>query len=121
MVLIASLDPEHTLHRQALDHLRRVSREEVYLPSPAVLEMDLELKSHGLSPDERQEACSSLMGYVGEEKILPLSFEMVSRAVELEQISGYFDALIGSTALAKGAGIISKDRAFITMGIRTGW
>jgi predicted nucleic acid-binding protein len=121
MVLIASLDPDHALHRQALDHLRRVSREEIYVPSPAVLELDLELKSHGLGIDERQEACSSLLGYVGEEKILPLSFEIVSTAAELEHISGYFDALIGSTALAKGAGIISKDRAFNTMGIRIEW
>ncbi len=121
MVLIASLDPEHSLHRQALIHLRRVSREEVYLPSPAVLEMDLELKSHGLGREERQEACSSLLGYVGEERILPLSFEILSKAIELEQVSGYFDALIGSTALAKGAGIISRDRAFTKMGIRTEW
>jgi len=96
MVLIASLDPEHPLHRKPLHHLGRVSEHEVYVPSPAVLEMDLELKTHGFNKDERREACTSSLGYVGGEKVLPLTFETVAEAMELEEVSGYFDALIGS-------------------------
>lgn len=121
MVLIGSLDPESSLHKRALHHLRRVSEEEVFVPSAAVLEMDLELKTHGFTKDERREACASLLGYVSEEKILPLTFEILSEAVGLEEIAGYFDALIGSTARIGGATIVSRDRAFLEMGIKTEW
>jgi PIN domain nuclease of toxin-antitoxin system len=121
MVLIGSLDPDSPLHKRAIRHLQRVSAEEVYVPSAAILEMDLELKTHGFSKDERQEACASLLGYVGEEKILPLTFAMVSEAVGLEKVAGYFDSLIGSTAKLREATIISKDRAFQEMGLKTEW
>ncbi len=121
MVLIASLDPEHPLHRKALHHLGRVSEHEVYVPSPAVLEMDLELKTHGFDKEERREACTSLLGYVGGEKILPLTFETVAEAVGLEYVSGYFDALIGSMAKLLGATLVSRDKAFERMGLRIEW
>ena len=83
--------------------------------------MDLELKTHGFSRGERREACTSLLGYVEEEKILPLTFEAVAEAVGLEEVSGYFDALIGSMARLRGATVISKDRAFADMGLRIEW
>ncbi len=121
MVLIASLDPGHLLHKRALHHLRRVASEEVFVPSPVILEMDLELKSHGFTREERQEASASLMGYVGEEKILPLTFEAIGEAVDLEEVSGYFDALVGATARLRGASVVSKDRAFTTMGLLIEW
>jgi predicted nucleic acid-binding protein len=121
MVLIASLDPEHTLHRRALHHLRRVATEQVYVPSPAILEMDLELKTHGFTRMERREACTSLLGYVGEEKVLPLTFEAMAEASDLEQISGYFDALIGAVAKVRRAALVTKDRAFIDMGLKIEW
>ena len=121
MVLIASLDPEHLLHRRALHHLRRVATEQVYVPSPAVLEMDLELKTHGFTRAERREACTSLLGYVGEEKILPLTFEAFAEAVSLEETSGYFDALIGAVAKLRGATLVTKDRAFGDMGLKIEW
>jgi predicted nucleic acid-binding protein len=121
MVLIASLETEHPLHKRALHHLRRASSEDVYVPSAAVLEMDLELKSHGFSGNERREASTSLLGYVGGEKVLPLSFEVVAGATELENVSGYFDALIGSTARLHGAIIVTKDTAFTEMGVKIEW
>jgi predicted nucleic acid-binding protein len=121
MVLIASLETEHPLHKRALHHLRRASSEDVYVPSAAVLEMDLELKSHGFSSDERREASTSLLGYVNGEKILPLNFEVLAGATELENVSGYFDALIGSTARLHGAIIVSKDTAFTVMGVKIEW
>lgn len=121
MVLIGSLDPDSPLHRRAIHHLRRVRREEVYVPSAAVLEMDLELKTHGFSKDERQEAATSLLGYVGDEKILPFTFEMLGEAAGLESVAGYFDALIGSTAKTRRAKVVSRDRAFAEMGLETEW
>ena len=121
MVLIASLETEHPLHKRALHHLRRASSEDVYVPSAAVLEMDLELKSHGFSSDERREASTSLLGYVSVEKILPLNFEVLAEATELERFSGYFDALIVSTARLHGATIVSKDAAFTEMGVKIEW
>ncbi len=121
MVLIASLDTEHPLHKRAMHHLRRASSEDVYVPSAAVLEMDLELKSHGFSGEERREASTSLLGYVGVKKVLPLSFEVLAEAIELERVSGYFDALIGSTARLHGAIVVSKDTAFTEMGVKIEW
>ncbi len=52
---------------------------------------------------------------------MPLSFEIVSEAVLLESIAGYFDALIGASARVHAAKIISKDKAFTEMGITTEW
>jgi len=121
MVLIASLDSEHAFHKRAMHHLRLASSENVYVPSAAVLEMDLELKSHGFSNEERREASTSLLGYVGAEKILPLSFEVLEEATALESISGYFDALIASTARLNGASVVSKDTAFTEMGVKIEW
>lgn len=120
-MLIACLDVEHAFHKRALHHLGRISREEVYVPSPAVLEMDLELKTHGFNREERREACNSLVGFVGEEKVLPLTFEAVAEAVGLEGVSGYFDSLIGAMARLRGATLISKDRAFVDMGVLIEW
>src|SRR5437879_13276120 len=64
MVLIASLDTEHPLHKRAIHHLRRASSGDVYVPSAAVVELDLELKSHEFSREERRAARTSLLGYV---------------------------------------------------------
>src|SRR2546425_4315679 len=95
MVLIASLETEHPFHKRAMQHLRRASLGDVYVPSAAVLEMDLELKSHGFSSDERREGSTSLLGYVGRGESLPFEFEVVVGVAELERASRYFDALIG--------------------------
>ena len=95
--------------------------EEVYVPSAAVLEMDLELKTHGFSNEERREACTSLLGYVSEEKFVPVTFEIVAEATGLEHIAGYFDAIIGSTARMHNATVVSKDAAFTAMGLNTAW
>ena len=121
MVLIASLETEHPFHKRAMQHLRRASLGDVYVPSVAVLEMDLELKSHEFSREERREASTSLLGYVSGNKVLPLSFEVVVEAIELESVSGYFDALIGSTARLHGAVVVSKDTAFTEMGVKIEW
>ncbi len=91
------------------------------MPSAAVLEMDLELKTHRFSKEERQEASTSLLGYVGEEKILPITFEAVAEAVGLEEVAGYFDSLIGSMAKLRGATVVSKDKAFTEMGLVIEW
>ena len=80
-----------------------------------------ELKSHGFSSEERREASTSLLGYVGAEKILPLSFEVLAEATALESVSGYFDALIASTARLNGASVVSKDTAFTEMGVKIEW
>ncbi len=81
----------------------------------------MELKSHGFSGEERREASTSLLGYVGVKKVLPLSFEVLAEAIELERVSGYFDALIGSTARLHGAIVVSKDTAFTEMGVKIEW
>src|SRR2546422_6928531 len=97
MVLIASLETEHPLHKRAMQHLRRASLGDVYVPSVAVLEMDLELKSHGFSSDERREARTSLFGYVSGGKILSLNFEGVLGGTELGRGSGNFGGPIRCT------------------------
>src|SRR2546426_8256101 len=92
MVLIASLETEHPLHKRAMQHLRRASLGDVYVPSAAVLEMDLELKSHGFSSDERREGSTSLLGYVSGGEILPLEFQGVVGAAGIEGGSRYFSS-----------------------------
>src|SRR2546428_3512730 len=91
MVLIASLETEHPLHKRAMQHLRRASLGDVYVPSAAVLEMDLELKSHGFSSDERRGGGTSLFRYVRGGENLPLNFQGVVGAGRLGRGSGNFD------------------------------
>ncbi len=86
-----------------------------------VLEIDLQLRSHGFSSAERRETSTSILGYVSEEKIFPVSFQVLAEAADLEGISGYFDALIGSTARLHQAVIVSKDTAFTEMGVKIEW
>jgi len=122
LVLIASLDPAHPLHSRAMHHLHRVaSGNEVYVPSAALMEMDLELKSHGFHLEERREATASLLGYVPEDNVLPVTLETIIEAMDLEKIGGYFDSLIGATAKLRSASVVSKDRAFVEMGLRIDW
>src|SRR2546422_10133495 len=92
MVLIASLDSKHTFHKRAMHHLRLASSENVYVPSAAGLDLDLELKSHGFSNQERREASTSLLGYVRAEQILRLSFEVLAEATEPQRVSRHFAA-----------------------------
>jgi predicted nucleic acid-binding protein len=122
IVLIASLDPMHPQHSRAIHHLKRVASEpEVHVPSAAILEMDLELKTHGFTQDERREAGTSLLGYVPEENVLPITLDTIIQAIDLERVGGYFDALIGSTAKLLGASVVSKDKAFTEMGLKIEW
>src|SRR2546422_8836649 len=97
MVLIASLETEHPLHKRAMQHLRRASLGDVYVPSVAVLEMDLELKSHGVSSGERRGGGTSLFGYWRGGKKLPFEFEGCVGGAELGSVSRYFVALIVAT------------------------
>lgn len=121
MVLVAGLDPAHSLHARSVHHLRSVSSPDVYVPSAAILELDLELKSHGFGREDRQEAAASLLGYIHKEKVLPITLETISELIRYEHIAGYFDALIGSTAKLHDASIISKDPAFREMGLEIEW
>src|SRR2546426_3845585 len=102
MVLIASLETEHPLHKRAMQHLRRASLGDVYVPSVAVLEMDLELKSHGFSSDERRGAGTALLGYVSGGKNLPFKFGGVLGAAEVESVSGNFHCLLRAPARLPG-------------------
>ena len=105
-----------------MHHLHRVaSGNEVYVPSAALMEMDLELKSHGFHLEERREATASLLGYVPEDNVLPVTLETIIEAMDLEKIGGYFDSLIGATAKLRSASVVSKDRAFVEMGLRIDW
>src|SRR2546430_13575268 len=93
MVLIASLDSEHAFHKRAMHHLRLASSENVYVPSAAVLEMDLELKSHGFSSEERRGARSHRPRQLGPGKNLPLRIELYAETTTPGNVSAYLHGL----------------------------
>lgn len=121
-VLIATLDPEHPLYDDAIRHLKSViTSEDFYVPSIALMECDLVLKTHRFSKEERYRIFERLIQLLPLEKILPITPNILRNATELENDKEYFDALIASTALENKAEVISTDPIFSKEGIATQW
>jgi predicted nucleic acid-binding protein len=122
VVLISSLDPEHPLYRDAIKHLQSVIfSEEIYVPSVVLIECDLVLKAKGFSKEERSIIFERLTQLIPENRILPITINVLKRIADLENEKRYFDALIASTALEHNADIISTDHVFPKEGITTLW
>jgi len=98
-------------------------RQDIFVPSAAFVEFDLDLKTHGFSLEARLSEHSRLQRLVPSIKVLPVTPGVLARATELSKNAtwrdSYFDTLIAATGIEFGAdSAITTDRKFTKLGIK---
>lgn len=122
VVLVACINPNDKLHLQARNYLHAVaSDKQTLVPAPALIEFELELKSHGFKEDEIITVLEDLTLLVPKNKIVAQSIPSMARALTL-YLSGmsYFDSLITSMAEESGATVVTTDKAIAKV-VKTVW
>ena len=123
VVLMAFLDEEDSLFERATTYIAEISSmDDVFLPSATLLELDLELKAHSVSDNDRAGIHSRFGRLIPQTRVLPLTPGVLSRAAELSRMAtwrgAYFDTIIVATGLEYGAdSAITTDRRFSKLGL----
>jgi predicted nucleic-acid-binding protein len=123
VVLLAYLDKGDPRHDKAVDYIFDIGlRQDIFVPSVTLLELDLELKAHGVPYETRDSAHSRMARLIPQNRVTPLTSAILGRATKLSRLatwrSSYFDTLIAATGLEFGAeSAITTDRNFSKLGI----
>ncbi len=124
VVLLAYLDKKDLRHGKANEYVFDIGlRQDLFVPSVTLLELDLELKAHGVRDETRVVLHSKLVRLIPQNRILPLTPAVLKRSAELSRLvtwrDSYFDTLIVATGLEFGAdSAITTDRKFSKLGIK---
>ena len=124
VVFLAYLDESDPRHARSNEYVFDIGlRQDLFVPSATLLELDLELKSHGVGDEDRAASHSLLARLVPQDLILPLTPATLKRAADLAKIAdwrgSYFDTLIAATGLEFGAdSALTTDRKFAKLGIK---
>src|SRR5712691_9013683 len=124
MVLIAYLDKKDPRYEKASEYVFDIGlREDLFVPSATLLELDLELKAHGVHDEARVKIHSKLGRLIPRSRVLPLTSAVLGRAAKLSRLAdwrgSYFDTMIAATGLEFGAdSAITTDRKFSKLGIK---
>jgi predicted nucleic-acid-binding protein len=124
VVILAFLDKEDSRFDKASAHIQGISlRQDILVPSATMLELDLELKTHGVDDAARVEIHARLATLIPSSRVLPLTSEILGRAAGLSKGArwrgSYFDTMIAATGLEYGAdSAITTDRKFSQLGLR---
>jgi predicted nucleic acid-binding protein len=112
VAIIGFLNPKDRAHERAVEHLRRVSSDDVVLvPAVLLIEADLVMKLRGYGDSERQTSWRALESEIPANKVVPSSVSSIYHAVELQkQGMDYFDSLVASLAIETGSAVITTDR-----------
>ena len=111
VVLIGALRENDKHYKKAVEHLKSLDREETFVPSSSLLELDLELKAHEYTLEERITTLQDLTAAIPAYKILPITITSLIEAVKLETEMSYFDALIVALSNELDAVIVTTDEA----------
>ena len=112
------IDPSDNLHEAAAKALPNLRQEGWLVASSALLELDLLLKSEGISEEERIEVFEALEANVTNEMFILLTPHICAEAVSLQSQYGarirdfYFDSLHVAAALSVDGVIVSSDAYF---------
>jgi predicted nucleic-acid-binding protein len=124
VVLLAFLDKDDPRFEKANAHVLGIStKQDIFVPSATMLELDLELKTHGIDDEARVDIHSRLARLIPQSRILPLTPGVLSRTAELSKVArwrgSYFDTMIAATGLEFGAdSAITTDRKFSKLGLQ---
>ncbi len=104
VVLLAFLDDSDPRFEKANAHVQTISfRQDILVPSATMLELDLELKTHGVDDTARAGIHERLARLIPSSRVLPLTSEVLGRAAELSKTAkwrgSYFDTMIAATGL----------------------
>lgn len=111
VVLVGALRENDKHHKKAAEHLKSLDGEEVFVPSSSLLELDLELKAHEYTDEERTATLEDLAAVIPNDRILPITATSLIEAVKLESEMSYFDALIVALSKELDAVIVTTDEA----------
>jgi predicted nucleic-acid-binding protein len=123
VVLIAFSNQNDPLNEKASEYLFEIGiGQDIFVPSAALLEFDLELKTHGIDDKNRETLHSKLKQLIPQNKVLPLTPAVLERASRISPKArwrgAYFDTLIVATGLESGAAsALSTDRRFANLGL----
>lgn len=124
VVLIAYLDPKDPRYEKANEYVLDIGlKQDLFVPSATLLELDLELKAHGVRDETRVIIHSKLARLIPQSRVLPLTSAVLGQAAELSKQArwrdSYFDTMIAGTGLEYGAdSAITTDRKFARLGIK---
>jgi predicted nucleic-acid-binding protein len=125
VVLLAFVDETDPLYPKATSHVLEISsNHDVFVPSATLLELDLELKAHGVDDKDRSAIHLRFSRLIPDDRILPLTPSVLSPAVALSRRArwrnAYFDTMIVATGLEFGAdSAITTDHKFPRLGLKT--
>ncbi len=112
------IDPSDTLHPAASKAAAKVVDEGWVIASTALLELDLLLKSEGISQSDRINVFEALEADLENEVFLSFTPHILADAVKLQSLHGsqirdfYFDSLHVATARSIDGVIVSSDTHF---------
>jgi predicted nucleic-acid-binding protein len=124
VVLLAFLDKDDQRFEKANTHVLGISLgQDIFVPSATMLELDLELKTHGLKDESRADIHSRLARLIPQSRVLPLTPAVLARTAGLAKGAkwrgSYFDTMIAATGLEYGAdSAITTDRKFAKLGLQ---
>ncbi|HYB04336.1 MAG TPA: PIN domain-containing protein [Nitrososphaerales archaeon] len=126
VVLVSFVDSRHPLHQAGKKHVESLATEpDVFLPSTAIIELDLVFKGARFKYQQRREIYELLRQVIPDEKVLPLTLSVMKKAIELEKkarwTSHYFDVLIAAYASTYSAKILTTDKMIPTLGVPVEW
>jgi predicted nucleic acid-binding protein len=74
VVLLAYLDKEDSRHDKAVDYIFDTGlRQDIFVPSVTLLELDLELKAHGVPYETRDSSHSRMARLIPQNRVTPLT------------------------------------------------
>jgi predicted nucleic-acid-binding protein len=123
VVLIAFSNQNDPLNEKASEYVFEIGLgQDILVPSVALLEFDLELKTHGVEDRDRERLHSTLKQLIPANTVLPLTPGVLERASQIAPKASwrgaYFDTLIVATGLECGAAsALSTDRRFAKLGM----
>jgi len=122
VVLVSSINPNDRLHLKSRNYLNAVTSDrQTFVPAPALIEFELELKSHKFDEKERITVFEDLAPFIPKNKVVAQSVTSMAHALTF-YLAGmsYFDSLIASMAKEANATVVTTDKAIAKV-VKTQW
>ena len=122
VVIVGAINETDRFHKKSLDHLAKLeSAEDIFVPSPTLIEVMLELKSSGFSNQELTAVFEDLAAVIPKDRILSQSVTSMALAIGYYRTGpSFFDSLIYAMAKELDATIITTDKE-IASRVRVTW
>ena len=112
VVIIGAINEADKLHKKSLAHLAGLeSAADIFVPSPMLIEVMLELKSRRFNNQELTTVFEDLAAVIPKNKIIPQSITSMAMAIGYyDKGLSFFDSLICAMAKELEATVITTDK-----------